>query len=146
MGQQQTVFCDKCERVAFIGWASNEGPSTWYACGQHAELVKLRGVRWWHANRESGGPRLHWILTDENYAARGAVVVEGGRWIGYDTSGRVLFDRKDYAGAISAAEKRLGLRCVARGYYGIGSPYEMDGLSAPENMRRKMSDKAKPGA
>jgi hypothetical protein len=131
------IFCDAdgCDRVAFLGIGAQP---TFYWCAEHSKGHRLRGQTWWHANREPDD-RLVWVLTDDNYAARGAVVTEAGRYIGYDTSGRQLFNRKDYGGALSAAQGK-GFRTVARGYYGIGSPYEMDGRPAPEIMRRKMVD------
>ena len=131
----QTIFCDKCERVAFIGWSSPDGPSIWYSCRDHMP-ESLRAVTWWHTNREPEN-RLHWVLTDASYAARGAVCIEGGRFIGYDTSGAVVFNRKDYNGALAAIEKK-GLRAVARGYYGVASPYEMNGESAAIRAHRLM--------
>jgi hypothetical protein len=133
----RTVFCDThgCSRVAFLGIGVQP---TFYYCGEHSKGQTLRGREWWHANRE-GEDRLVWVLTDDQYRARGAVVRVGGRYIGYDTAGGKLFDRKDYAGALVAAHNHK-LVTVARGYYGIDSPHHMDGMSAPENMRRKCEE------
>jgi hypothetical protein len=56
------------------------------------------------------------LITDDDYKSLGAVDVESGRWIGRDTAGRKLFDRKDYHGA-EAATKKIG-RFVSSAWYG----------------------------
>ena len=55
------------------------------------------------------------LLTDDDYNALGAVDVESGRWIGRDTSGAIIFNRKDYHGA-EQASKRVG-RFVSSAWY-----------------------------
>ena len=57
------------------------------------------------------------LLTDADGQPRGAIAVEDGRWVGRDTAGRPLFDRKDQAGAITAA-RRHG-RLVSTASYGL---------------------------
>jgi hypothetical protein len=47
------------------------------------------------------------LLTDAYGQPRGAIAVEGGRWIGRDTAGRPLFDRKDQTGDIVALPRLL---------------------------------------
>lgn len=88
-----------------------------------------------------------YLLTDENYNARGFVELgerapgyDGKqRAVGYDTTGRKMFDRKDLSSAVKAAELK-GMRVVTTGYYGLSSRPE--GVSAPENMRRRQTEKA----
>jgi hypothetical protein len=60
----------------------------------------------------------HYLILDphDEYPL-GALAVEDGRWIGRDTAGRKLFDRKDEHGA-TAAGRRRG-RLVATTGYGI---------------------------
>lgn len=87
-------------------------------------------------------PNPIFLITNDKYRALGAVEVTGGRFIGRDTAGRILFDRKDYDGALTAVKKHG--RAVATGYYGVavtgerGAPHPC----APCNMRRKMADDA----
>ena len=57
------------------------------------------------------------LITDAAGHPRGAVAVENGRWIGRDTAGRELFNRKDQVGATAAA-RRHG-RLVSTAWYGI---------------------------
>jgi hypothetical protein len=57
------------------------------------------------------------LITDPAGHPRGAIAVENGRWIGRDTAGRPLFNRKDQAGATAAA-RRFG-RLVSSTWYGI---------------------------
>jgi len=57
------------------------------------------------------------LITDDGGAALGAVAVEDGRWVGRDTTGRTLFDRKNLAGA-TAATRPIG-RLVSTAWYGI---------------------------
>ncbi|RKR88296.1 hypothetical protein BDK92_2607 [Micromonospora pisi] len=82
-------------------------------------------------------PNPMFVLTDDTYNARGAVVVENGRWIGRDTSGARLFDRRDIHGT-EAAAKNLGLRLVTSAWYGVqtGGPTSPDQRthSAPDAM------------
>jgi hypothetical protein len=57
------------------------------------------------------------LITDAAGHARGAVAVEDGRWIGRDTTGRQLFDRKDLAGASRATRRHGTLTSTA--WWGI---------------------------
>jgi hypothetical protein len=57
------------------------------------------------------------LITDDGGAALGAVAVEDGHWVGRDTAGRTLFDRKNLAGATAAA-RPIG-RLVSTAWYGI---------------------------
>lgn len=71
-----------------------------------------------------------YVLADDDYVAQGALTVEfvgdtevplhklTTRYIGHDTFGRVLFDRRDHAGAKEAA-KRIGFRLVSTAWYGV---------------------------
>jgi hypothetical protein len=59
------------------------------------------------------------LITDDSYSPLGAIAVEGGRWIGRDTNGSKLFDRKDLSGA-EQATKKIG-RFVSSAWYGIQS-------------------------
>jgi hypothetical protein len=56
------------------------------------------------------------LITDDG-GALGAVAVEDGRWVGRDTTGRTLFNRKNLAGATVAA-RPVG-RLVSTAWYGI---------------------------
>lgn len=58
------------------------------------------------------------LLTGEDYEALGFVVLEEGRYLGHDTTGRRLFDRKDQSGAEDAA-KKLGWKFVTSTWYGV---------------------------
>jgi hypothetical protein len=80
----------------------------------------------------SSHPRF--LLTDNDYNARGAVDRDAGRWIGHDTTGRILFNRKDQAGA-EAATKKLGFRFVTTGWYGLRDAGT--DMPAPDAMRRR---------
>ncbi len=72
------------------------------------------------ATRQEGTVQLRepmFLITDADRAPRGAIAVEDGRWIGRDTAGRPLFNRKDQAGATAAA-RRHG-RLVSTADYGL---------------------------
>jgi hypothetical protein len=58
-----------------------------------------------------------YLLTDDAYKPLGAVAVNNGRWIGHDTQGREMFDRKDFSGA-KQASKKVG-RLVTTAWYGV---------------------------
>ncbi|MFK3983096.1 hypothetical protein ACI2K4_22300 [Micromonospora sp. NPDC050397] len=64
-------------------------------------------------------------------------MVENGRWIGHDTTGTRLFDRKNIHGT-EAAAKNLGLRLVTSAWYGVqtSGPTSPDRQpdSAPDTM------------
>jgi hypothetical protein len=79
------------------------------------------------------------LITDDAYRALGAVEVTDGRFIGRDTAGRVLFNRKDFHGALTAV-KKYG-RAVAASYYGLTITGEGRDPHpcAPCNMRRQMA-------
>jgi len=57
------------------------------------------------------------LITDSTGNPVGVVAVEDGRWIGRDTCGRQLFNRKDLTGAGHAA-RRVG-RLVSSTWWGI---------------------------
>jgi hypothetical protein len=57
------------------------------------------------------------LITDDEYRPLGAVAIEGGRWIGRNTQGERLFDRKDMRGAEQAVKTR-GL-FVSSTWYGV---------------------------
>jgi len=57
------------------------------------------------------------LITDPAANPRGALAVEDGRWVGRDTTGRQLFNRKDLTGASHAA-RRYG-RLVSTAWWGI---------------------------
>lgn len=57
------------------------------------------------------------LITDDAGGPLGVVAVEAGRWIGRDTAGRKLFDRKNLAGATVAA-RPIG-QLVSTAWYGI---------------------------
>lgn len=60
-----------------------------------------------------------YILTDEDYASVGAIAItREGRYIGHDTSGRLLFDRKSGSDAIRAARSK-GAVVVSSAWYGV---------------------------
>lgn len=57
------------------------------------------------------------LITDDTDNPLAAVAVEGGRWVGRDTTGRILFDRKSLSGARVAA-RPVG-QLVSTAWYGI---------------------------
>jgi len=57
------------------------------------------------------------LITDDAGGPLGAVAVEAGRWIGRDTAGRKLFNRKNLSGATVAA-RPIG-QLVSTAWYGI---------------------------
>jgi len=59
-----------------------------------------------------------YLLTTDNYKPIGAITKEGTRYLARDTSGAILFDVKDYYGAMRAA-KRRALRTVSTAWYGV---------------------------
>ena len=61
-----------------------------------------------------------YVLTDDDYNALGAVTItDTGRYIGHDTAGRELFNRKDSAGCLRAS-KQHG-HSVSSAWYGVGT-------------------------
>jgi hypothetical protein len=58
-----------------------------------------------------------YLITDDTYGALGAIALEGDRYIGRDTSGKVLFDRQDYDGMTRAGRKHG--RIVSAAFYGV---------------------------
>src|SRR6266511_4469194 len=57
------------------------------------------------------------LITDDAGYPLGAVAVEDGRWVGRDTAGRTLFDRKSLSKATDAG-RRIG-DLVSTAWYGI---------------------------
>ena len=57
------------------------------------------------------------LITDDAGYPLGAVAVEDGRWVGRDTAGRTLFDRKSLSKA-TVAGRRIG-DLVSTAWYGI---------------------------
>ena len=83
----------------------------------------------------------NFLLTSDTYAARGFVLVnEHGRYIGYDTTGTRIFDRKDLTGAGKAAESK-GMRLVTAGYYGVSSS-RPEGVSTAQHLRDQDAEAA----
>lgn len=82
---------------------------------------------------------LIYLLTTQDYRAAGVVIREGDRFVGYDTSGGRIFDRKDVPGAQAAAEKK-NLRVIAKGYYGISSS-RPEGVSTAQHYRDREAEK-----
>lgn len=70
------------------------------------------------------------LITDAAYSPLGAVAVEGDRWVGRDTAGRKLFDRRNQAGATAAAN-RMGL-LVSSAWYGIRATYADEARFLPD--------------
>jgi len=59
------------------------------------------------------------LITDPAGHTVGVVAVEDGRWVGRDTSGLPLFNRKDIAGASRAARHHLDGVLVSSSWWGI---------------------------
>lgn len=77
------------------------------------------------------------LITDDAYNPIGAVIQDGGRWIGHDTTGNTLFNRKDFNGA-QQATKKIG-RMVTTAYYGVDAASET--VTAPDAMRRRDTER-----
>ena len=59
-----------------------------------------------------------YLLTTDDYKPIGAITKEGTRYFAQDTSGGILFNVKDWYGAMRAA-KRRALLVVSTAWYGI---------------------------
>ncbi len=123
-----------------ITWLNDKDGSdafTWTL--QPNEPAEGRSERGADRSGQPEGRHPRFLLTDDVYAARGAVVVVDGRYIGHDTDGRELFNRKDLAGAEVGA-KRYGFRLVISTYYGVDRAGA--DTTAPDIMRRRDAERA----
>jgi hypothetical protein len=58
------------------------------------------------------------VLTDDKFNAKGAIVVDNGRWVAHDTTGAVLANRKDMDSALRACTSK-GYRTVSSAWHGV---------------------------
>jgi hypothetical protein len=132
-----------------ITWLNPDGSDAYTWTLQRDEPAEETGpvaAEGEHPTRRTGQPEgrnPRFLLAPaspaEDYTAHGAVVIIDGRYIGHDTTGRVLFDRKDMEGAMTAA-KGCDLRLIAYGYYGVDVA-DAD-TPAPDIMRRREAERA----